>query len=94
MEYIKIYILLYKIKKSPKKWIVKISDNYIELKNIIKDLIKTKNIINISKNKSNIDKFQDNIGYYYIITKHGKKSILDKKFKQFQIYTPYDKLLF
>ena len=78
--YINIYILVYKVKKFPERWIVKYSDNYSELKNIIRHV--------------NYDeKF---IGNYYIIKRVEKESILNEKFKKFQIYKNLynDKLLY
>ncbi len=80
MDKISIFILLFKVKNYSERWIVKYSDNYSELKNIITD----------------IDNKDHKIGNYYIITKLENVSLLDEKFKQFQIYIPsdHDKLLF
>lgn len=71
--YINIYILLYKLKNGSERWIVKYSENYKELKNIIRY----------------IDNDEKSIGNYYIVKRIEKESILYKKlkqFKQFQIY--------
>ena len=75
-----IYILLYQVKKFSEKWIVKYDDNFKKLKNIIK----------------NVNKNEKSIGNYYIIKHIDKNSILDKKFKNFQIYKNeyYDKLMY
>lgn len=68
--YINIYILLYKLKNGSEKWIVKYSENYRELKNIIRY----------------IDNHEKSIGNYYIVKRIEKEYILYEKFKQFQIY--------
>lgn len=67
---INIYILLYKVKKYPERWIVKLSEDYYELKNILKY----------------VDKNEKSIGNYYIIKRVENISILDENFKQFQLY--------
>ena len=71
--YINIYILLYKLKNGSERWIVKYSENYKELKNIIRY----------------IDNDEKSIGNYYIVKRIEKESIVYEKlkqFKQFQIY--------
>ena len=68
--YINIYILLYKVKTHHERWIVKYSENYRELKNIIRD----------------VNNNEKSIGNYYIIKRIEKESIFNEKFKQFQIY--------
>lgn len=69
-HYIKIYILLYKVKNNPKRWIVKFSEDFYELKDILK----------------NVQNNEKSIGNYYIIKRVENISILDENFKQFQIY--------
>ena len=80
MDYINIYILLYKVKNYPKKWIIKFSDNYRELKDIIR-------YVDSNENKN---------GNYFIIRRVDKASLLNDKFKQFQIFTPHpnDELIY
>ena len=68
--YINIYILLYKVKNYPERWIVKHSESYKELKNIIRY----------------VDNYEKSIGNYYIVKRIEKESIFYEKFKQFQIY--------
>ncbi len=69
-NYINVYLLLYKVKNYPQIWIVKLSDDYIELKSILKHFKKNEKII----------------GNYYIIRSTKNKLILKERFKQFQIY--------
>lgn len=80
MDYIDIYILLFKVKNYSNKWIVKISDTYRELKDIIRY----------------VDKSENKIGNYYIVRRLEKESLLYSKFKQFEIYKEdkNDELLF
>ena len=63
------YYLLYKLKDSPTLWIVKISEYYDDLKDIIR-------YINSKHEK------------YYIVLRKSYKEILNKKFKQFNIFKP------
>lgn len=79
-NYIIIYLLLYKVKNFPERWIVKHSDNYKVLKNIIRK----------------VDDNERLIGNYYIIKRIENESILNEKFKHFQIYIKknYDELLY
>ena len=71
MEEITIYVLIYKIRDYPENWIVKYSDSYTTLKQII-------GYQSVKEKK---------IGNYYIIKTIEPESLLYKNFKQFKIYT-------
>ena len=75
-----IYFLLYKLHNCNLLWIIEISENYQNIKN---------RIISISREEKVI-------GKYLIIERYEKKSIINKNFKQFQLYEPkiYDYVLF
>ena len=77
---INVYLLLYKVKNFPERWIVKHSGNYRELKNIIRK----------------VDDNERLIGNYYIVKRIEKESIFNEKFKHFQIYIKkhYDELVY
>ena len=65
-----IYILLFKVKNSHERWIVKQSESYEELKNII----------------TYVNNDEKSIGNYYIVKRIEKESVFNQKFKQFKIY--------
>ena len=75
-----IYFLVYELKDNSIWWIVRISDSLKEVKDNIR----------------NLDNIDEKDGKYYIIEKFTKLNLLDKKFKQFQIFkfNIHDKIVY
>lgn len=76
----KCYLLIYEVKNNLEKWIIKIDDNYTDLKEIIKNV-----------NSHEIGNY-----YIIRTTSSKYSFQLDKKFKQFQTYKKnyYDRLIY